>query len=199
MKKNYLLIGALFCCLALSACSNSSGSISAASTAETSTGSAATQTTDETTTEAAAQESTTQETAETQATLDIAYDLQDLQALLGKSDQEVTETLGEGTADYTEDNLILTREYNMKILDTDADVTLSFNLYRTGDNQLELCRILLPNKDLKLYAEQLEAIYGAPSETYEKSYYFTTEQTTLVLANPFDDEPYIEISLNETE
>ena len=62
---------------------------------------------------------------------------------------------------------------------------------------MEQCTINLNKADLEEYEKKLESFLGKPSETYEKSYFFTTETVTVVLANPYDDVPYIEISLND--
>ena len=57
--------------------------------------------------------------------------------------------------------------------------------------------IHLGQSGLDEYAENLKALFGEPTETYEKSYFFASGDKTLVLADPYDDGAYIEISAEE--
>ena len=77
------------------------------------------------------------------------------------------------------------------------DVSLTFNLYQEGSNILEQAVISLGQSDIKEYAKTLTQLFGEPTETYEKSYFFASGSKTLVLADPYGDGAYIEISLGE--
>ena len=78
-------------------------------------------------------------------------------------------------------------------------VTLTFNLYQEGSDILEQAVINLGQSDIEDYAETLTQLFGEPTETYEKSYFFVSDNKTLVLADPYGDGASIEISLGEIE
>ena len=124
-------------------------------------------------------------------------DLKKLTDLIGKSDDEVTAVLGPGEEMKNEEGAITERNYTISLLDEDASVSLSFNLSRDGVNLLEKEVIHLGQSGLDEYAENLKALFGEPTETYEKSYFFSFFDKTLVLADPYDDGAYIEISAEE--
>ena len=117
--------------------------------------------------------------------------------LVGKPDSYVVSVLGEGTSMKNNDSTLINRDYTLSLFDEDVSVSLFFNLYKEEGDILEQCTINLNKADLEEYEKKLESFLGKPSETYEKSYFFTTETVTVVLANPYDDVPYIEISLND--
>jgi hypothetical protein len=117
--------------------------------------------------------------------------------LVGKPDSYVVSVLGEGTSMKNNDSTLINRDYTLSLFDEDVSVSLYFNLYKEEGDILEQCTINLNKADLEEYEKKLESFLGKPSETYEKSYFFTTETVTVVLANPYDDVPYIEISLND--
>ena len=123
-------------------------------------------------------------------------DLRELTDLVGKSDAEVTEILGQGEETKNGEGLILERTYTLSLLGEDAYVSLIFNLYQEGSDLLEQAVIHLGKSDLKEYASALTQLFGEPTETYEKSYFFTSGNKTLVLADPYGDGAYIEISVD---
>ncbi len=182
MKLKMLFISA-FCAAALSACT---AIPSLGGKAETS---AAAQTEAEASSQEADKESS--ETESVQA----SSDFQILLDLMGKHDSQVVSVLGDGEAMENE-GVILSRDYVLPVFDENASVTLSFNLYQSEQDLLEQCTIRLEKQSLEEYKAVLEKELGQPTETYEKSYYFAAEGSTVVLADPFDDGPYIEISLN---
>ena len=117
-----------------------------------------------------------------------------LAGLIGKEDAEAVALLGEGTPEYGGEDMLTGRRYQLDLLGELADVSLSINLYREGDNVVEQCRIDLPQSDLQACRDQLAGLFGEPSESYENSYFFETDTAVIVLADPYGDGPYIEIS-----
>ena len=116
--------------------------------------------------------------------------------LVGKSDAEVTAVLGQGKEMKNSEGILLERDYTLPILGENADVSLSFNLYQEGAGLLEQAVINLGQADLDEYAQTLTQLFGEPTEKYEKSYFFVSGNKTLVLADPYDDGAYIEISVD---
>ena len=97
------------------------------------------------------------------------------------------------------EGLILDRTYTLPLMGENANVTLTFNLYQEGSDILEQAVINLGQADIEDYAETLTQLFGEPTETYEKSYFFVSDNKTLVLADPYGDGASIEISLGEIE
>lgn len=135
--------------------------------------------------------------AESKTVSQSSVDLKSLTDMVGKSDSEVTALLGQGEEVRNEAGLILDRTYALSILGENANVSLTFNLYQEGSNILEQAVISLGQSDIKEYAKTLTQLFGEPTETYEKSYFFASGSKTLVLADPYGDGAYIEISLGE--
>ena len=177
--RNYLAVS--LCLLALSGCSSNSQETAATAAA------AIQQTT--------AAETTAAQSADKTAS-PFAADLESLMDLLGKTDFEVTAVLGRGEETKNGEGLILERTYTLSLLGEDAYVSLIFNLYQEGSDLLEQAVIHLGKSDLKEYASALTQLFGEPTETYEKSYFFTSGNKTLVLADPYGDGAYIEISVD---
>ena len=67
------------------------------------------------------------------------------------------------------------------------------NSQRSFDVVLE---VTLNKEDLDTYAKDLTQLFGEPTETHENSYFFVSDGKTLVLADPYGDGAYIEISMN---
>lgn len=123
-------------------------------------------------------------------------DLRELTDLVGKSDAEVTEILGQGEETKNGEGVLLERDYTLSLLGEDADVSLAFNLYQENGNVLDQAVINLGASDLDTYAKDLTQLFGEPTETHENSYFFVSDGKTLVLADPYGDGAYIEISMN---
>ena len=119
--------------------------------------------------------------------------------LIGKSDSNVVSVLGEGDPLTNDDSVLLNRDYTLSLFNEDVSVSLAFNLYQHKANLLDQCTIHLTKPDLDGYKKILVGLLGTPSETYEKSYFFETSTATVLLADPFDDVPYIEISPNKID
>ncbi len=134
---------------------------------------------------------------ENETTSQTNVDLKGLVDLVGKPDSEVTAVLGQGEEMKNGEGLLLERNYTLPLLEENANVSLSFNLYQEGANLLEQVVINLGQSDLNEYAQTLTQLFGEPTETYEKSYFFVSDDKTLVLADLYDDGAYIEISLGE--
>lgn len=192
MKLKLILISSL-CAAALSACSilpSSAGKTSSSAAARPAAESSAPQT------EAEGSSSQDSETAENlPASSAEEAGLQTLLDLMGEHDSQVVSVLGEGSAVENE-GVILNRDYALNVLGEDASVTLFFNLYQSDADLLEQCTVRLEKQSLEEYEALLEKELGQPSETYENSYFFNAEGSTVVLADPHDDGPYLEISLN---
>ena len=124
-------------------------------------------------------------------------DLKELTDLVGKTDSEVTAVLGQGEEMKNGEGLILERSYTLPLLGEDADVSLTFNLYQEGADLLEQATVNLGQSSLDDYAQSLTQLFGEPTETYEDSYFFVSGNKTLVLADPYGDGAYIEISAGE--
>lgn len=183
------------CLLALTGCQSNSQETMAETSAVSETSaisetSAARQTNAEPAAPAAQEES---EAASKSASVDLKV----LTGLVGKSDSEVTAVLGQGEEMKNGDGLILERGYTLPLLGENANVSLSFNLYQEGANVLEQAVINLGQSDLSEYAQTLTQLFGEPTETYEKSYFFVSGGKTLTLADPYGDGAYIEISMGE--
>ena len=123
-------------------------------------------------------------------------DLRELTDLVGKSDAEVTEILGQGEETKNGEGVLLERDYTLSLLGEDADVSLAFNLYQENGNVLDQAVINLGASYLDTYAKDLTQLFGEPTETHENSYFFVSDGKTLVLADPYGDGAYIEISMN---
>ncbi len=123
-------------------------------------------------------------------------DLRELTDLVGKSDAEVTEILGQGEETKNGEGVLLERDYTLSLLGEDADVSLAFNLYQENGNVLDQAVINLGASDLDTYAKDLTQLFGEPTETHENSFFFVSDGKTLVLADPYGDGAYIEISMN---
>lgn len=123
-------------------------------------------------------------------------DLRELTDLVGKSDAEVTEILGQGEETKNGEGVLLERDYTLSLLGEDADVSLAFNLYQENGNVLDQAVVNLGASDLDTYAKDLTQLFGEPTETHENSYFFVSDGKTLVLADPYGDGAYIEISMN---
>lgn len=204
--RNYLVLS--LCLLALSGCSSSPQKTTAAfaetAAVEETSSEAAAKAVQQTT--AAATKAVVQTTAaaataaaqtESKTVSQSNVDLKSLTDMVGKSDSEVTALLGQGEEVRNEAGLILDRTYALSILGENANVSLTFNLYQEGSNILEQAVISLGQSDIKEYAKTLTQLFGEPTETYEKSYFFASGSKTLVLADPYGDGAYIEISLGE--
>lgn len=190
MKLKFLLLVSL-CTIALSACKNPSSSTvnTSAAPAETSTKASQPVSTQTTTTQAAAESSSAS----------TSIDFNTLMGLVGKPDSEVVSVLGEGEPLKNDASKLINRDYMLSLFGENVSVSLYFNLYQEGTDQLEQCTINLNKPDLNGYEKILEGLLGKPSETHEKSYFFTTDTATVVLANPYDDVPYIEITPNSIQ
>lgn len=199
MKLRNCLVVSL-CLLTLSGCSSISLGTSAAasavsentSVAKTSADTQAAAETDQETTAAAVQ-------SENEMPSQSSIDLKSLTDLVGKSDSQVTAVLGQGEEMKNGEGLILDRTYTLPLMGENANVTLTFNLYQEGSDILEQAVINLGQSDIEDYAETLTQLFGEPTETYEKSYFFVSDNKTLVLADPYGDGASIEISLGEIE
>lgn len=134
--------------------------------------------------------------AGTETASESSIDLIGLTDLVGKSDAEVTAVLGQGKEMKNSEGILLERDYTLPILGENADVSLSFNPYQEGAGLLEQAVINLGQADLDEYAQTLTQLFGEPTEKYEKSYFFVSGNKTLVLADPYDDGAYIEISVD---
>lgn len=189
MKLHYGLIASL-CLLALPGCQIGSKEPAASSAAETSAAE---------TSAKAPQTSTEAAQTENEPSSQADMDLKGLAALVGKPDSEVTAALGQGEEMKNGEGHILERDYTMPILGEDADVSLSFNLYQDGADLLEQAVVTLGQSDLDEYAQAMTELFGEPSETYENSYFFVSGDKTLVLADPYGDGAYIEISAGESD
>ena len=187
MKLRYYLMIS-FCLLALTGCQSPSQETAPAAS-EASETTAAQQTDPEAAT------STVQAESETLSQTNV--DLKALTDLVGKADSEVTALLGQGEEMQNGDGLLLDRSYTLSLLGENADVSLSFNLYQEGSDLLEQAVINLGQSDLSEYAQTLTQLFGEPTESYEKSYIFVSDGKTLILADPYGDGAYIEISLEE--
>lgn len=198
MKLKLILFSAL-CAVSLAACQNlplpSAGQESSSAASEAEQSSAAQK--EEKTSSADSQAETSDETNTSVDTAPTVVDFQNILDLMGKKDAEVVSVLGEGDPVENDDSTILNREYTLSLFDEDATVIMHFNLYHEGSDELEQCTINLSKKELEDYEKILEDILGKPTETYEKSYFFADETSDIVLANPYDDEPYIEITLKD--
>lgn len=126
-------------------------------------------------------------------------DFKTLMELIGKSDSNVVSVLGGGDPLTNDDSVLLNRDYTLSLFNEDVSVSLAFNLYQHKANLLDQCTIYLTKPDLDGYKKILVGLLGTPSETYEKSYFFETSTATVLLADPFDDVPYIEISPNKID
>ena len=197
MKLRNCLVVSL-CLLTLSGCSSISLGTSAdasavsenTSVAKTSADTQAAAETDQETTAAAVQ-------SENEMPSQSSIDLKSLTDLVGKSDSQVTAVLGQGEEMRNDEGMLLSRDYTLPLLEEDASVSLSFNLYQEGDNRMEQAVVNLGQSDLNSYAQTLTQIFGDPTESYETSYFFSSGDKTLVLADPYGDGAYIEISVNE--
>ena len=192
MKLHYGLIASL-CLLALPGCQISSKEPAASSAAET----FAAETSAAETSAEAPQTSAEAAQTENESSSQADMDLKGLAALVGKPDSEVTAALGQGEEMKNGEGHILERDYTMPILGEDADVSLSFNLYQDGADLLEQAVVTLGQSKLDEYAQAMTELFGEPSETYENSYFFVSGDKTLVLADPYGDGAYIEISAGE--
>lgn len=186
MKLRYSLMVSL-CLLALTGCQSSpqetsapSSVVSEATAAQTDSGAGA---------ESAQNEQ--------ESDSETAVDLKRLTDLVGKTDSEVTAVLGQGEEMKNGEGLILERSYTLPLLGEDASVSLSFNLYQEGVDLLEQATVNLGQSSLDDYARSLTQLFGEPAETYEDSYFFVSDGKTLVLADPYGDGAYIEISMGE--
>ena len=194
-----LILFCTLCTVSLAACQNISfssakqESSSAASEAEQSS---ATQK-EEKTSSADSQAETADETNTSVDTAPTVVDFQNILDLMGKKDAEVVSVLGEGTPMILDDSTLINRDYTLFLFDENVTATMHFNLYQEGSDKLEQCTINLTERKLEDYEKLLEEILGKPTETYEKSYFFSDETSDIVLANPYDDEPYIEITLKD--
>ena len=177
--RNYLAVS--LCLLALSGCSSNSQETAATAAA------AIQQTT--------AAETTAAQSADKTASPSAA-DLESLMDLLGKTDSEVTAVLGRGEETKNGEGVLLERDYTLSLLGEDADVSLAFNLYQENGNVLDQAVVNLGASDLDTYAKDLTQLFGEPTETHENSYFFVSDGKTLVLADPYGDGAYIEISMN---
>lgn len=132
--------------------------------------------------------------AETAAPSPAPDGLKTLTALIGETDSEAVKILGEGNPSYNGEGVLLERGYTLPVLGKDALVTLNLNLYRYGEDRVDQIVVSLGDSGLQDYADSMEQIFGEPVKTYEKSYFFSDGSVTLVLADPYDDVPYIEIT-----
>ena len=190
MKLRNCLVVSL-CLLTLSGCSSISLGTSAAASAVSENTSVAKTSAD---TQAAAVVQ-----SENEMPSQSSIDLKSLTDLVGKSDSQVTAVLGQGEEMKNGEGLILDRTYTLPLMGENANVTLTFNLYQEGSDILEQAVINLGQSDIEDYAETLTQLFGEPTETYEKSYFFVSDNKTLVLADPYGDGASIEISLGEIE
>lgn len=117
-----------------------------------------------------------------------------LVSLIGETDSEAVGLLGEGNPSYNGEGVLLERGYTLPILGEDSQVTLDLNLYRYGEDRVDQIVVTLGDSGLQSYADSMEQLFGEPVKTYEKSYFFSDGDVTLVLADPYDDVPYIEIT-----
>ncbi|HIX25108.1 MAG TPA: Ice-structuring protein [Candidatus Lachnoclostridium avicola] len=187
MKLRYSLMVSL-CLLALPGCQSRPQETSAAPTVASET-TAAQPDSGKTSTESAQNES--------KSPSESSVDLKELTDLVGKTDSEVTAVLGQGEEMKNGEGLILERSYTLPLLGEDADVSLTFNLYQEGADLLEQATVNLGQSSLDDYAQSLTQLFGEPTETYEDSYFFVSGSKTLVLADPYGDGAYIEISAGE--
>ena len=93
-----------------------------------------------------------------------------------------------------EENTVVERIYTLPLLDEENTVTLSFNLYQYGSDLLEQATVLLGQEELQTYADAMAQMFGEATEEYERSYFFTSGDVTMILADPYGDGAYIEIS-----
>ena len=180
MKLRYSLIAPLFASFSLFALAGCSSKSSAAMPSETAAP-----------TQAQTQEqATTAVPAETESAA-----VSDIQ-LMGKTDSEVVSVLGNGKEMKDEENTVVERIYTLPLLDEENTVTLSFNLYQYGSDLLEQATVLLGQEELQTYADAMAQMFGEATEEYERSYFFTSGDVTMILADPYGDGAYIEISAN---
>ena len=93
-----------------------------------------------------------------------------------------------------EENTVVERIYTLPLLDEENTVTLSFNLYQYGSDLLEQATVLLGQEELQTYADAMAQMFGEATAEYERSYFFTSGDVTMILADPYGDGAYIEIS-----
>lgn len=122
-------------------------------------------------------------------------DLMTITELMGKQDEEVVAVFGEGEAMKNEEGFLLYRDYTIPVLGDPADVSLKFNMYDYGKNKLESCTINFQENDLEKYKEEMIPLFGEPEVLSEASYSWESGNSVLILASPYGDAPYIEISL----
>lgn len=132
--------------------------------------------------------------AETGSALPKPDEIKTLVSLIGETDSEAIELLGEGSPSYNGEGVLLERGYTLPILGKDSQVALDLNLYRYGEDRVDQIVVTLGDSDLQSYADSMEQLFGEPVKTYEKSYFFSDGDVTLVLADPYGDVPYIEIT-----
>ena len=184
MKLRYSLIAPLFASFSLFALAGCSSKSSTAMPSET----------------AAPTQAQTQEQAksavpaETESAAVSDIQLADLVQLMGKTDSEVVSVLGNGREMKDEENTVVERIYTLPLLDEENTVTLSFNLYQYGSDLLEQATVLLGQEELQTYADAMAQMFGEAAEEYERSYFFTSGDVTMILADPYGDGAYIEIS-----
>lgn len=203
MKLKLLFISSL-CVITLSACRNPATPAAKTATSpavETSAEVSLPVSTETAITSQAATESVSADTSAEENSKDISQtvDFKTLLGLIGKTDSEVVSVLGEGKSTANNSSSLINRVYTLSLFDEDVSASLYFNLYHEGTGQLEHCIISLNKPDLEGYEKILEDLLGKPSKTYEKSYFFTTDTATVVLADPYDDVPYIEITSNSID
>ena len=184
MKLRYSLIAPLFASFSLVALAGCSSKSSAAMPSETAAP-----------TQAQTQEqATTAAPGETESAAVSDIQLADLIQLMGKTDSEVVSVLGNGKEMKDEENTVVERIYTLPLLDEENTVTLSFNLYQYGSDLLEQATVLLGQEELQTYADAMAQMFGEATEEYERSYFFTSGDVTMILADPYGDGAYIEIS-----
>ena len=185
MKSRYCFVTSL-CLLALSGCQNSSQAAAVPAVQEA----GVTETMD-------SRQTDTTDKPESESSSQASIDLKGLADLVGKSDSEVTAVLGQGEEMRNDEGMLLSRDYTLPLLEENTSVTLSFNLYQEGENRMEQAIVHLGQSDLSSYAQTLTQLFGEPTESYETSYFFSSDEKTLVLADPYGDGAYIEISVSE--
>lgn len=185
MKLRYCFVTSL-CLLALSGCQNSSQAAAVPAVQEA----GVTETMD-------SRQTDTTDKPESESSSQASIDLKGLADLVGKSDSEVTAVLGQGEEMRNDEGMLLSRDYTLPLLEENTSVTLSFNLYQEGENRMEQAIVHLGQSDLSSYAQTLTQLFGEPTESYETSYFFSFDEKTLVLADPYGDGAYIEISVSE--
>ncbi len=195
MNRKLLLLSAI-CAFALTACGVRGAASNSEAGKETASSSSSAET-DSEGTSAPDKESAASGTGTSSGTDGAAVEvsLASLVELLGKNDSEAVALLGEGTPEYNGDDVLLSRTYTAELLGAQADLSLSVNLYQYGENLVEQCRADLSSGDLETYRAQLAELFGEPTESYDSSYFFQSGTVTIVLADPYGDGPYIEISI----